>query len=381
MPPIITCIDDFRTLSRSRIPKMAFDFVDGGAGSERGLTRNEDAFASLRLMPRVLAGHEQRSVATSLFGQAYAAPFGIAPTGMSNLVWPQADRALARAAEAIGVPYVISTPATSSLEELSSLAPNNSWFQLYVGRDQSIADDLIDRAEMAGRKVLVLTVDTPVPGRRRRDIRNGLVLPFRLTLRNMIDVLRHPRWALATAKAGAPRFANLEAYAPPGASNASLSSLMAAQSSSRLDWTLVENIRRRWKNKTLVIKGILDRDDARRAVACGADAIIVSNHGGRQLDSAPATIEVLPAIVEAVDGVIPILMEGGIRSGEDIAKALSCGASFVFLGRPFLFSVAALGPVSGPSVCFKMLMGELDTVLCQLGCKTVQELNRTMVRS
>jgi len=365
-----------RKLARRRLPRLVFDFVDGGAGRESALTRSELAFDAVRLLPRVLAGAEVRSQTIELLGRSYAAPFGIAPIGMANLVAPGVDMALARAAADAAIPYCLSTAATTAIEEIARAAPA-SWFQLYVGREQAIVEDLIRRADTAGAPVLMVTADVPAPGKRLRDLDNGFMLPLEPSLRLAADLFTHPRWALATALGGAPRFANLERYEQPGASAQSLARLMASQSSARLDWELLARIRDRWQRR-LILKGVLHPDDARRAQRIGADAIVVSNHGGRQLDCAPAPLEVLPQIAAAVGGRCRILLDGGVRTGEDVARALALGADAVLLGRPFLFAVAALGP-DGARALIAMLQDEIDRVLAHLGCCSPAELDQSFV--
>lgn len=345
---------------------MAFDFIEGGAGRELALTLNTAAFDSIRLWPRVLTGATDRTQAVELLGRRYAAPFGVAPLGMANLVRPGTDMALARAAERAEIVYVLSTAATTSLEEIAAEC-RNAWFQLYVGRDKGIVDDLIDRAGAAGLPVLVVTADVPAPGKRIRDLTNRLTLPLRPSLRMAGDLSRHPRWLLQILLGGAPRFANLERYAGSQPSAGSLADLMARQSSARLTWPLLESIRARWKG-SLVLKGVLRADDALRAAQLGVDAIVVSNHGGRQLDAAPSALEALTLVRKAVGPSVKVILDGGVRSGEDIMRALALGADYVLLGRPFLYAVAALGLQRGPTELIAQLSDELDRALAHLGC-------------
>ncbi|PQO23341.1 alpha-hydroxy-acid oxidizing enzyme [Rhodobacteraceae bacterium WD3A24] len=364
-------VDDLRACARARIPRFAFDYFDGGAGAEDGLARNRDALRAALFAPRVLVNTDgELDTTRSFLGREWALPFGVAPMGLAAMAWPRADVALARAAQSAGAPYVASTPASASLEALSDTAPNSAWFQLYVGKEARITDDLIVRARDAGYDTLVVTADVPRPGKRRRDLHNGFALPLRLGPRMLADLAAHPAWALATLRAGAPRFANLERYAAPGAGTRSLAELMAAQSSGRLDWTLLERIRADWRGK-LVLKGVLHPDDAVRAASLGIDAVQVSNHGGRQLDAAPASLEALRAVRAAVGQGYPLAVDGGMRSGEDILKALDAGADFVFLGRPFLYAVAAEGP-TGADAVFAMLRDELAQAMAQTGRRRLQ---------
>ncbi|MCB8840536.1 alpha-hydroxy acid oxidase [Aurantimonas sp. VKM B-3413] len=366
-------VDDLRQEARRRLPRFAFDFIDGAAGSEAGLRRNRAAFEDAVLRPRALVDVDgDLSTTAELLGREWAMPFGVAPIGLAGLAWPGMDRILAEAAQAAGAPYAASTPATATLESLRRAAPTSAWFQLYVGRSQEIVDDLLARAADAGYDTLIVTVDVPRPGRRRRDLRNRFALPLRYTPAFVWDLVTHPAWSMAAAHNGPPRFANLERYAGASSSAASLAEFQAAQSSGRLDWRLLTEIRRAWKGK-LIVKGLLAPSDAARAASEGADAVAVSNHGGRQLDSAPATLQVLPAIRQAVPDGFPLLLDGGVRSGEDIVKALVAGADYVLMGRPFLYAVAARGR-TGASDLFHLLRMELLDAMAQMGCRTLQEL-------
>jgi (S)-mandelate dehydrogenase len=367
-------IDHLREAARRRLPRFAFDFMDGGSGGEVALRRNRDVFREVALLPRALVNCERRDSSVELLGQVFERPFGIAPIGLANLIWPGADEALARAAAAARIPYILSTAGTTSIEAIAAVS-RQAWFQLYVGKDQDIVDGLISRADRAGCPVLVVTVDVPAPGKRVRDLANRFSLPFRPDAHMAFDLVRHPSWSLATARAGAPRFANLEQYGAGNASPQSLAALMAGQTSARLDWDLLRTIRSRWPRK-LVVKGILHPEDARQAKALGADGIVVSNHGGRQLESAPAPLTMLPAIRSAVGDGMPVLIDGGVRSGEDVAKALALGADLVLLGRAFLYGAAALGPDRGAAEAIRILSDELDRAQAQLGCRTYSELRQ-----
>ncbi|WEK43974.1 MAG: alpha-hydroxy acid oxidase [Candidatus Sphingomonas colombiensis] len=371
---------DFETMRRMaqrRLPRFAFDFIDGGALRERALARNAAALDEIRLLPRVLTGATTRDLTTNLLGQQFAAPFGIAPIGMANLVRPGTDLALASAAAHAEIGYTLSTAATTPLETIAEVAPR-SWFQLYVGRDSAITDDLLRRAEAAGYPALIVTADVPAPGKRLRDLRNRFTLPLKPSMGMAFDLMRHPGWALAIATGGAPRFANLEAYSSPGSSTQSLAELMAGQSSARLDWDLLTKIRERWPRK-LVLKGVLRPDDAQRAVAIGIDAIGISNHGGRQLDASPAPVEMIAPIRAAIGGRVPLIVDGGVKCGEDIARCLALGADFVLLGRAFLYSVAAMGKARGPAALIDMLRDELDRAMTQLGCSRIADIDRGLL--
>jgi len=339
---------------------LVFDFVDGAAGRERACARNAAALDDVILRPRVLQPVALRSLATRFLGRDFGVPFGIAPMGMCNLVWPGADRHLAQAATLFGMPLCLSTAASSSMEQVRDWAGDNTWFQLYVTGASEQAFALIDRAEAAGFTVLVLTVDVPVVANRVRDRRNGFAVPFGLGPRQILDFARHPRWSLATLAAGVPRAAHFDTGFDRSASRAGL------------DWHLFDRIRARWAG-TLVVKGVMCPEDALRLRAAGADAIQVSNHGGRQLDSAAAAITALPAIRAALGPGFPILFDSGIRSGEDIARALAMGADFVMLGRPLLFALGAEGG-TGLVAMLRLLAEELDIALAQLGLTSPAQL-------
>ncbi len=270
--------------------------------------------------------------------------------------------------------FVTATPATATLEAMRRAAPQSAMFQLYVGASEAITDDLIARAGAAGYETLVVTADVPRPGRRLRDLRNRFGLPLNYTPRLLVDLLRHPRWSLATARHGVPSLVNLANYARPGAGAETLGQLMARQSSGRLDWDVFAHIRKRWGG-TLILKGVLHPEDAARARDAGADAVQVSSHGGRQLDGAPAPLEALRKIRAALPADYPLALDGGARTGEDILKALEAGADFVFLGRPFVYAVAALG-AKGPGALFEMLGRELESAMAQTGRRSIAEIRR-----
>ncbi|MGC2032102.1 MAG: alpha-hydroxy acid oxidase [Steroidobacteraceae bacterium] len=371
-------IEAMRQAAKRRLPRFAFDFIDGGAGRESALKVNAAAFDSVRLWPRVLSGTTDRTQAVDLLGHRYSAPFGVAPIGMANLISPGTDSALARAADVAGIVYVLSTAGTTALEEIAAEC-HGAWFQLYIGQEASITDDLIDRAEAANLDVLVVTVDVPAPGKRIRDLNNGFTLPLRPSLRMAADLFCHPLWMLRIILGGAPQFENLARYGRSGASATSVAELMARQSSARLNWRLLESIRSRWQGR-FVLKGVLCPDDALRAARIGADAVIVSNHGGRQLDASPATLDALRLVRKAVGTSVKLILDGGVRSGEDVARALALGADFVLLGRPFLYAVAALGLECGPRQLIAQLTDEFDRALAQLGCSNPSSL-RSLINS
>ena len=292
--------------------------------------------------------------------------------GLCNLAWPGTDKGIAAAAAQARIPYALSTMSSTSIEDIARVAPEHTWFQLYVGGDAAIADSLLDRAEAAGIRTLVLTVDANFPARRLRDRRNGFALPLRPSAGLLADLLLHPRWSLATLAAGAPTFENfLPTAKDPRTIN--IAAMLVSLAQAHIDWSTLERMRARWPHK-LIVKGVLHPQDAQRSAALGADGVVVSNHGGRQLASVPSSIEALPAIRQAVGPGFAVLLDSGVRCGDDIAKALASGADFVLLGRSFLYGTGALGAQRGPAVTIDILRGELDTALAQLGCNSIRDL-------
>lgn len=371
--------EDFRRAARRRIPRVAFDYLDGGSSTEIALRESVAALDRLRFLPRALVNVDRIDISRTLFGRRYAVPFGIAPIGLAGLIWPGADRMLWEAAIAADMPYVLSTAATTAIETAAAASKGHAWFQLYVARDEAVADDLIDRADALGVEVLFVTVDVPVPGRRLRDIRNGLGLPLRPSLKLAADVARRPGWCLALARDGAPRLQNIERYAAPGATSGQIAAFMATQSSGRLDWTVLNHIRARWPRK-LVVKGIVAPEDAVRARDAGADGLVVSTHGGRQLNSTIASIDALPSVRRAVGPDFPVLLDSGVRSGEHVAKALALGADFVLMGRLPLMAVGA-GGAAGLASAFEMVTDDLRRTLALLGVPSVDGLSDTVFAS
>lgn len=362
---------DARELARRRLPRLIFDFIDGAAGDGRTAERNKQAFTEVLLQPRVLLDVAASSLNTRLFGTEYAAPFGIAPMGMCDLAWPGTDRAFARLAAQVGLPVCVSTASSTPLEDMIRLAEGRAWFQLYVTGSVETALGFVERAQQADFGILVLTVDVPKLGRRPRDLRNGFQTPFRFTPSNVMDFALHPRWSLGTLAAGIPRMANYDGLPQSGGYDR-----QAARQGA--DWAFLQRLRDLWKGR-LVVKGILSAEDAARIAALGCDAVWISNHGGRQLDSAPATYAVLPDIRAALPPNVPIILDGGVSNGEDIVKAIAAGASFTMLGRPFLFASAAVGP-EGPALLAKTLGEEISVTLAQVGVTRIADLDQRVLR-
>jgi (S)-mandelate dehydrogenase len=370
--PTITCIDDFRTLASRRIPRFAFDYLDGGAGEEIGLRRNIEAFDALKLMPRMLVNVEKIDLSTNFFGRKWNMPFATAPIGAGGIMWPGGEEAIARAAVEAGIPYTNATPACISLERVREVAGENAWFQLYVGRAEPMVQDLIDRAEAAGYDVMFVTVDVPVPPRRLRDLRNHFTMPFAWSPWVIWQLMIHPEWSIGTLLNGIPRFANMERYAPIKGVQP-MARYMSSQVTGKFDWDSLKRLRDRWKGR-IVPKGLMSVEDCLKAKEIGCDGIVVSNHGGRQLGSLPSSIEVLPAIRAAVGKDFPLIVDSGIRSGEHIVKAIASGADFCLLGRAIVYSVAGMGK-PGPKMALDLLRAEMEQVLGQIGYPKIADLN------
>ncbi|HEV8027503.1 MAG TPA: alpha-hydroxy acid oxidase [Stellaceae bacterium] len=365
-------IADLKRMAKRHMPRVVFDFVEGGLEDEHGLQHNEDAFKRHRLLPRYLVDTGKRELATTLFGRSYALPFGIAPTGLAALCRPGADLMLAEAAAAANVPFIMSGASTASIEAAARVAPQHCWYQLYAARDPKISEDLIRRTRDAGLAALVLTVDVPVNSKRERNIRNGFVRPYKLKPAVLLEALRHPSWIADYLRHGKPVFANWAPYAPPGAGSDEVADFLQSQTPSVQTWRDLETYRRLWP-RTLIVKGILHPDDARRAADLGVDGIMVSNHGGRQLDRAPSPLEMLLPIKQAVGARLTVMFDSGIRRGSDIVIARCLGAQFIFLGRATLYGAAA-GGVAGAKRAIDILRDEVDRALIQLGCPNFNEL-------
>jgi isopentenyl diphosphate isomerase/L-lactate dehydrogenase-like FMN-dependent dehydrogenase len=361
----MVCVEDFRARAKRKLPKFAFDYLDGGAGSEAGIARNEQAFADITFKPRALINVEKRDLSTTFLGRRWAAPFGIAPVGLGNLMCPNGDEAIMRAALAADIPYTLSTAGTTSLERIAELGKQNAWFQLYVSGVTDDVADLIDRADRAGYDVLLVTVDIPVPARRLRDLRNNFAMPFRITPRVAYELITHPAWSLRTLAAGRPRFATIERYASASAGRQSIADYMQSQIRGQFDWGELKKLRDRWKRR-LVVKGLMTAEDAVQARDLGCDAVLISNHGGRQMDSGPSTVDLLPEVRAAVGPRYPLLVDSGVRSGEHILKALAAGADFVLIGRAIMYAVGALG-TPGAAIAIDLLIDEASRCMGQIG--------------
>ncbi len=367
------CIEDARIRAKRRLPRMMFDFIDGAAGAEIGHRLNCSHLDQVRLQPSILVNVEDRRLGRPFLGHDWGLPFGIAPMGMCDLAWPGADRLLAAAAVRHGIPHCLSTAASTSLEDARRLAGEHAWFQLYVKDTEDAAFDLVRRAEQAGYRHLLLTVDVASLGPRRRELRHGFKVPFRLGARQALDFALHPRWSIETLWRGVPTFAN---YLPPDDGKGGRRGRTDFDRGKRggwIDWAFLDRLRRRWPNK-LIVKGVLSPDEAVRIRDAGADAVYVSNHGGRQLDSAPAAIGALPLIRRAVGDAYPLIFDGGVRCGEGVVKALALGADFVMLGRPFLYALGAAGE-QGLAKIIQLLADEISHTLALIGRPDVADID------
>ncbi|NJD32668.1 MAG: alpha-hydroxy-acid oxidizing protein [Gammaproteobacteria bacterium] len=373
-------IEDLRRIARRRLPAFSFEYVEGGSEDEVALRRNRDVFERITWLPRTLAGVGAPDLTTEIFGRTCHLPVIIAPTGFNGLLWPQGDLALARAAASAGIPFTLSTVSNYSLAKMKTEVDGQVWFQLYPVKDQKAIDRLVDMAREAGVETLVVTTDVPIFGAREWDLRNYSA-PMQLRFSRKLDVLAHPRWLWQVmVPKGAPRFENLIEFLPPGVRSAMVGArYMGTQINAKLAWEDMERLRRRWPGK-LVLKGVLCVEDARRAVEVGADGIVLSNHGGRQIDSCVSGVELLPAVASELGDRLTVLVDGGFRRGADVLKAMALGAHGVMIGRAALYGLAA-GGEAGVSHGLTLLRTEMERVMLLLGCRTLGELGRHLIRS
>ena len=375
--PIITTIDDLRILARRRVPRMFYDYADAGSWTELTYRANEADFAKIKFRQRVAVDLTDRSLKSSMAGQPVAMPVALAPTGLAGMQHADGEILAARAAEKFGVPFTLSTMSICSIEDVAAHTSAPFWFQLYVMKDRDFIERLIERARAARCSALVLTLDLQVLGQRHKDIRNGLSAPPKPTLANMLNLMTKPRWCLGMLGTQRRGFGNIIGHASSVSDMSSLSAWTTQQFDPALSWNDVEWIKRRWGGK-LIIKGIMDPEDARLAAASGADALVVSNHGGRQLDGAQSSIEALAPIVDAVGGQIEVHMDGGVRSGQDVIRALALGAKGVYIGRPFLYGLGALGE-AGVTRCLEIIRSELDLTMAFCGLRDVTDVDRRIL--
>lgn len=369
-------IDDLRTKAQKRIPQFAFEYLDGGCNEDVNLYKNTADLREIELIPHYLKTTVNVDLKTELFGHTYDAPFGIAPVGLQGLMWPNAPEILASAAAQHNIPFILSTVTTSSIERISEITRGKAWFQLYHPAEDTLRDDIIKRLKAANYPVLVLLCDVPTFGYRPRDIRNGLAMPPKMTFRNILQIIGKPAWAFNTLLHGQPAFETLKPYMPKGLNMSQLGQFMDKTFSGRLNSDRIAAIRDQWNGK-IVLKGVASEEDAETAIRLGLDGIIVSNHGGRQLDAGESSIHAMVPIVDKYKGKIRIMMDSGLRSGPDVARALASGAEFTFLGRSFMYGVAALGKHGGDHT-IAILKTQLQQVMEQVGCEAVGALGKNL---
>ena len=365
-------IEDLRGAARHRVPRAIFDFFDGGAEDELTLGDNQAAFRRRRLLPRVLTDVSMVDTAVQLLGASSGLPLAVSPTGAVGFGWRGGDVAIARAAVAAGIPYTLSSAATASIEQVARAAPGRLWFQAYILKNKPFLDGLIARALAADYEALMVTVDLPVGGKRERDFRNHFSVPFRFTARNLMDFARRPGWLLDILRYGMPVMENMVGLEMQAKNATAIASSVGRSYDPAFDWSSLQKIRDNWPRK-LIVKGILRPDDAARVAAMGCDALVVSNHGGRQLDGAVATLDALPDVVQAVQGRIPVLLDGGVRRGSDVFKALALGASGVMVGRATLYGAVAAGE-PGARRALAILQDELVRTMQLCGARSVAEI-------
>lgn len=373
----ITCIEDLRVIAQRRVPRMFYDYCDSGSYTQSTYRANEADFQSIKLRQRVAVNMTGRSTRSTLVGQPVAMPVAIAPTGLTGMQHADGEILAARAAKAFGIPFTLSTMSICSIEDVAQHAGPGFWFQLYVMRDRDYIERLIDRAKAAGCTALQLTLDLQILGQRHKDIKNGLSTPPKPTLANLINLATKPRWCLGMLGTSRRSFGNIVGHAKGVGDLSSLSSWTAEQFDPELNWGDVEWIKKRWGGK-LILKGIMDAEDARLAVDSGADALIVSNHGGRQLDGAPSSINALPAIAAAVGQEIEVWMDGGIRSGQDVLKARALGAHGTMIGRSFLYGLGAFGQ-AGVTRVLEIIQKELDVTMAFCGRTQIDQVDQSIL--
>jgi L-lactate dehydrogenase (cytochrome) len=375
--PVITCIEDLRVLAKQRVPRMFYDYADAGSWTESTYRANEEDFKRIKLRQRVAVDMENRSLATKMVGIDTAMPVAIAPTGLTGMQHADGEILAARAAEKFGIPFTLSMMSICSIEDIAAATTRPFWFQPYMLRDRAFMERLIDRAKAAKCSALVLTLDLQVLGQRHKDLKNGLSAPPKPTLANLINLATKPRWCLGMLGTRRHSFGNIVGHVQGVGDVSSLSAWTAEQFDPTLSWADVEWVKNRWGGK-LILKGILDVEDARLAVASGADALVVSNHGGRQLDGAPSSIAALPAIAEAVGSQIEVWLDGGIRSGQDVFKAWALGARGTLIGRAFLYGLGAMGE-AGVTRCLEILYREMELTMAFCGHTDIHDVDRKVL--
>ena len=370
-------VSDLRKRAKFKMPKFAFDYLDGGCNDDINLNKNRTDIQKIELMPNYLSDFDESLMKTELFGHTYDAPFGIAPIGLQGLMWPNSPEILAKAAMEHNIPFILSTVTTSSIETIAEITEGKSWFQLYHPADEKIKNDLLDRAENAGVSVLVILADVPTFGFRPRDIKNGLSMPPKMNLNNIIEVIKNPEWTLKTLLYGKPAFKTMMPYIPKGLNLQKLGEFMNITFSGRLNEERIASIRSKWKG-TLIIKGIVGEQDAEKAIRLGADGLIISNHGGRQLDAGQSSIVSMTDLAKKYKNKIKIMIDSGLQSGPDIARAMASGAEFTFMGRSFMYGVGALGNEGGNHT-ISLIKKELLQVMEQLCCEKTSDFKNHLI--
>ncbi len=372
-------IEHLRKKAYKRMPRFAYEYLTEGCNDDLNVSKNTSEIREVELMPTYLTDYKQSSLTKTLFGQEYSVPFGVSAVGLQSLMWPRTGEILAKAAAEHNMPFMLSTVTTLSIEEAAEITDSRFWFQLYYPAEQKIREDILKRAYDSGCRVLVLLCDVPTFGYRPKDIYNGLGMPPKMMMRNIVDIFRRPAWAVETLlNGGMPRFKTLEKYMPGGMDLRQLGAFMDATFDGKLTIERIKDIQDKWPGK-IVIKGIASVEDAQMAIDLGIDGIIVSNHGGRQLDAGPSAIKTLAPIVKACKGKITIMMDSGVRTGPDIARVLAMGAEFVLTGRPFMFGTGALGKAGGHQAA-AILKREFQQVMEQLNCEKVEDLPQFLIK-
>ncbi|HEV2609574.1 MAG TPA: alpha-hydroxy acid oxidase [Noviherbaspirillum sp.] len=374
---VITCIEDLRILAQRRVPRMFYDYADSGSWTESTYRANNTDFAAIKFRQRVAVNMENRTLATTMVGQPTALPVALAPTGLTGMQHADGEILAAKAAEKFGVPFTLSTMSICSIEDVAANTNTPFWFQVYFLKDREFMGKLIQRAKAARCSALVLTLDLQILGQRHKDMKNGLSAPPKLTVPNMLNMATKPAWCLGMLQTRRRGFGNIVGHANEVSDMSSLSSWTAEQFDPALSWDHIKWVRDRWDGK-LILKGIMDVEDARMAAQCGADALIVSNHGGRQLDGAESSIAALPGIVEAVGDQIEVHMDGGIRSGQDVIKAVALGARGVYIGRAFLYGLGAMGE-AGVAKCLEIIRRELDVTMALCGLTDIKKVDKSIL--
>lgn len=377
--PDYPSVTDLRRRAMQKIPKFAFEYLDGGCNEDVNLDKNRSDLQKIELEPHYVVSPKAHDMRTTIFGKTYSMPVGISPIGLQGLMWPNAPEILARAAKKFNVPFVLSTVTTSSMERIGEITEGDYWFQLYHPAKEELKVDLLNRAAASGCEVLVILADVPSFGFRPRDIRNGLAMPPKMSLRNLLQIMKRPEWALKTLINGQPNFANLLPYMPKNLDLKQLGKFMNDTFSGRLSEDRISSIRDQWKG-TLVVKGLVSRPDVDKAIALGVDGIIVSNHGGRQLDAGQSSIVPMMNLVKDYQSKLTIMVDSGLRGGPDVARAVAAGADFTFMGRTFMYGVSALGSKGGDQT-LGLIQAELLQVMQQLGCERMEDLPNHFIAS